>query len=222
MTTVRSFVYIYIVDASQDGRLARGQKARAAILARAADIGSAEGLEGLSIGRLATECGISKSNIAAHFGTKERLQLAAVQYAARVFAEQVVIPATTASEGLPQLVALYDRWIDYSRRRVFAGGCFFAAVTAEYDARDGSLRDMLRECRSQWIELQEQLITQAQASSELTDNIDAAQLAFELDAFAQAANATAVLYDDEAAYDRAQLAIQARLNHLRRSTHEKD
>jgi AcrR family transcriptional regulator len=191
-------------------------------LARAADIGSAEGLEGLSIGRLATECGTSKSNVAAHFGTKERLQLAAVEYASDVFAEAVVVPAMAAPKGLARLLALNERWMDYSRRRVFSGGCFFAAVTAEYDARDGALRDALRDCRAEWIGLQQRLVAQAQSTGELSDEVGAAQLAFELDAFAQAANTTAVLYDDDTAYDRAAAAIRSRLDGLRLSTDGKD
>jgi AcrR family transcriptional regulator len=192
------------------------------ILARAADIGSAEGLEGLSIGRLAAECGTSKSNVAAHFGTKERLQLAAVDYASAVFAEHVVVAALAAPAGLPRLVALYERWMTYSRRRVFSGGCFFAAVTAEYDAREGAVREALRDCRTRWVDLQQELVRQAQFAGELREDMDAAQLAFELDAFAQAANAAAVLYDDDSAYDRADTAIRARLAGLRVPSQHKD
>jgi hypothetical protein len=66
--------------------------------------------------------------------------------------------------GLPRLLALYRQWMDYSRRRVFSGGCFFAAVTAEFDARDGEMRDVLRERRTNWLGLQQQLIAEAQQS----------------------------------------------------------
>ncbi|MGH3562186.1 MAG: TetR/AcrR family transcriptional regulator [Mycobacterium sp.] len=198
-----------------DGRLARGQRARAAILAKAADIASAEGLEGLSIGRLAQECGTSKSNVAAHFGSKAQLQLAAVAHAGDVFTQHVISPALQAGKGLPRLLALYQHWMDYSRRRVFSGGCFFAAVTAEYDAREGALRDALRERRTDWLGLQERLVREAQATGAIRADADPAQLAFELDAFALAANSDAVLFDDDSAYDRATAAIASRIHSIR-------
>lgn len=203
-----------------DGRLARGARARAAILASAADIASAEGLEGLSIARLAQECGTSKSNVAAHFGSKAQLQLAAVDYAGEVFTTEVIAPALGAPKGMPRLLALYRQWMDYSRRRVFSGGCFFAAVTAEYDARDGALRDVLRERRLSWLGLQQQLVREAQATGEIGADLDPAQLVFELDAFALAANSQAVLFDDDTAYDRATAAITSRIDVERTRAHE--
>ncbi|GAS89811.1 TetR/AcrR family transcriptional regulator [Mycolicibacterium brisbanense] len=203
-----------------DGRLARGARARAAILASAADIASAEGLEGLSIARLAQECGTSKSNVAAHFGSKAQLQLAAVDYAGEVFTTEVIAPALTAPKGMPRLLALYRQWMDYSRRRVFSGGCFFAAVTAEYDARDGALRDALRERRLSWLGLQQQLVREAQAAGEIGADLDPVQLVFELDAFAVAANSQAVLFDDDTAYDRATAAITSRIDVERTRVHE--
>jgi AcrR family transcriptional regulator len=204
------------VQATTDGRLARGERARSAILAKAADIASAEGLEGLSIGRLAQECATSKSNVAAHFGSKVQLQLAVIAYAGDVFARHVVGPALRSEAGLVRLVALYQHWMDYSRRRVFSGGCFFAAVTAEYDARDGVIRDSLRESHSRWLGLQEQLVREAQSTGEIRADVDATQLAFELDAFARAANCQAVLFDDNTAYDQAAAAIMVRIDSVKR------
>ncbi|MGH3553928.1 MAG: TetR/AcrR family transcriptional regulator [Mycobacterium sp.] len=198
-----------------DGRLARGERARSAILAKAADIASADGLEGLSIGRLAQECGTSKSNVAAHFGPKAQLQLAAIGYAGDVFVRHVISPALHAENGLPRLVALYQHWMDYSRRRVFSGGCFFAAVTAEYDAREGVIRDALRGHHTSWLGLQERLVHEAQATGEIRADVDPAQLAFELDAFARAANSQAVLFDDDTAYDQATVAITARIESIK-------
>jgi AcrR family transcriptional regulator len=204
-----------LVQVTTDGRLARGERARSAILARAADIASADGLEGLSIGRLAQECATSKSNVAAHFGSKVRLQLAAISYAGDVFTRHVVGPALQCETGLPRLVALYQHWMDYSRRRVFSGGCFFAAVTAEYDARDGVIRDALRENHNNWMGLQERLVHEAQATGEIRADLDPVQLAFELDAFARAANSQAVLFDDDTAYDRATAAITVRIDSIK-------
>lgn len=203
--------------ATTDGRLARGERARSAILAKAADIASAEGLEGLSIGRLAQECATSKSNVAAHFGSKVQLQLAVISYASDVFTRHVVSPALHIEGGLSRLVALYQHWMDYSRRRVFSGGCFFAAVTAEYDARDGVIRDALRESHNRWLGLQEQLVREAQSTEDVRADVDPTQLAFELDAFARAANCQAVLFDDNTAYDQAAAAIMVRLDSVKRT-----
>jgi AcrR family transcriptional regulator len=105
------------------------------------DIASAEGLEGLSIGRLATELNMSKTGTFAHFGSKEQLQLATVDAAKQVFLEQVVQPSLTQSRGVPRLRAMLENWIGYVERIVFRGGCFFAAASAEFDSRPGAVRD---------------------------------------------------------------------------------
>jgi AcrR family transcriptional regulator len=198
-----------------DGRLARGERTRAAILAKAADIASVEGLAGLSIGRLAQECGTSKSNVAAHFGSKAQLQLAAVRYATDVFMREVVSPALKARRGLPRLLAIYECWCDYSRRRVFSGGCFFAAVVAEYDARDGVVRDELRQFRTASLGFQTRLVAEAQQAGEIHADADPAQIAFELDAFTLGANSQSLLFDDASAYERATVAIAARIESVK-------
>ena len=56
----------------------KGDRTRQSILERAVDIASVEGLEGLTIGRLADELDMSKSGLFAHFGSKEDLQLATI------------------------------------------------------------------------------------------------------------------------------------------------
>src|ERR1700754_345360 len=76
-----------------DGRVERGRQSRRAILGRAMDIASAEGLESLSVRRLATELDVSKSGVFAQFGSKEELQLATVRAAVDVFVTHVVKPA---------------------------------------------------------------------------------------------------------------------------------
>ena len=70
----------------------RGDRTKRAILAKAVDIASVEGLEGLSIGRLASELGVSKSGLFAHFGSKLELQLETVQAASELFEEHVWQP----------------------------------------------------------------------------------------------------------------------------------
>src|SRR5215468_1992636 len=105
----------------------QASKTRNEILRTSMDIASAEGLEGLSIGRLASELQMSKTGIFAHFGSKEQLQLATVEAAKQVFLEQIVNPALKQPRGKVRLLAMLEHWIGYVERIVFRGGCFFAA-----------------------------------------------------------------------------------------------
>ena len=115
------------------------------MLANAADLASVDGLDGLSIGRLAAVANVSKSGIATLFGTKERLQLATVAAARERFQETVIEPARVEPRGIRRLVALFDAWIAYSRDRVFPGGCFFGAAQIDVDAKAGPVHDAVAE-----------------------------------------------------------------------------
>src|SRR4051812_46434953 len=124
-----------------DGRIRRGDRTRRLVLRRAVDVASVDGLEGLSLGRLATELELSKSGVFALFGSKEELQLATIDAALTIFRSHVVTPARAAAPGLPRLRAVCEKWLDYSEQRVFPGGCFFSNVGAEFDARPGRVHD---------------------------------------------------------------------------------
>jgi AcrR family transcriptional regulator len=173
---------------------------REAILERAVDIASTHGLEGLTIGRLASELGLSKSGLFGHFGSKEELQLATVRQAAARFVKSVIEPAYEEPEGRAQLQALCDHYLDHLAAAVFPGGCFWAAAAAEFDGRPGPVRDAVRDAMAAWLgELERQART---AGAE-----DPGQLAFELQALVAAANSSHQLLDDPAAFDRARHAI---------------
>lgn len=194
-----------------DGRVLRGEESRKAILTRAAQVASVEGLEGLSLGRLAAELEISKSGVFAHFGSKEALQLATIRFASTIFNAEVVEPALRIPPGVGRLCGLYERWLRYSRRRVFPGGCFFSEVTAEFDARSGRVHDRVARSHQDWIDFQRRIVIDARQLGELHDTTDEVRLIFELDALARAANAQAVLHDDDTAYDLAHAAILDRI-----------
>jgi len=115
------------------------------------DSASAEGLEGLSIGRLAAELKMSKTGIFAHFGSKEQLQLATVETAKQIFLEKVVQPALKNPRGLPRLKAMLEHWLGYVERIVFRGGCFFAVASSEFDSRPGAVRDEIAELTKAWM-----------------------------------------------------------------------
>jgi AcrR family transcriptional regulator len=180
-------------------------------LQRAGDIASVEGLEGLTIGRLAGDLNVSKSGLFAHFGSKEQLQLATITAAIEVFTDRVINPAVSAERGVRRVWALCESWLDYSRARVFPGGCFFYGVGAEFDARPGSVRDAMAAARKNWLELFERTVIDACRLGELASDTDPAQLVFELDALAAAANGRAQLLDDDDAYRRARIAMFERL-----------
>ena len=193
----------------------KGQRTRNSILETAAALATEEGLEPLSIGRLAEETGMSKSGLFAHFGSKEELQLATVEYAAALFVAEVIEPARSAPRGLARIWALCDHMIGYSERQVFPGGCFFAATSFEFNNRPGPVRDRIEEMIRSWLSYLEHAVEQAQEAGELDPKASAREVAFQLDAFAQASNAQYQLFRDPQVFDDARRAIQERLESLR-------
>ena len=188
--------------ATTDGRTR--PETRAAILDRGVDLASAEGLEGLTIGRLAAETGMSKSGLFRHFGSKEELQLATVGHASRVFVEAVIEPALAAERGEPRLRALCEGYIGHLERQTFSGGCFWGATTAEFDDRPGPVRDAIGEAFGAWTG---ELARQAR----LAGVGDPEQLAFELVSIATGANNRYRLFGDPGAFALARTAFDERL-----------
>src|SRR5512135_1578648 len=109
-------------------RRSDGEQSRNAILDEAARLATVEGIGGLSIGRLADAVGMSKSGLFAHFGSKEELQLATIETASALFAEQVIEPASAAPTGLERLRRLAENFLRHVEGGVYPGGCFFASV----------------------------------------------------------------------------------------------
>jgi len=177
-------------------------RTRGTILDRAVDLASTEGLEGLTIGRLASELELSKSGLFGHFGSKEELQLSTIEEASRRFIAEVIEPTFTVPEGAARLRALGQSYIDYLERGVFSGGCFFAAASVEFDDRPGPVGDRVRESVAAWMDYLER---QARAAG----TADPKLLAFELHALAQGANSAFRLFGDPGAFKRARRAMEA-------------
>ena len=199
----------------EPGRRPRAQRSdgirtRRAILEEAARLATVEGLDGLSLGRLADGVGMSKSGLFAHFGSKEELQLATVETASEIFDELVIGPAVAAPNGVERIRALTEGFLRHVEVAVFPGGCFFASVAAELDTRSGPVRDMALAVVAEWIGMLEQAVSDAQGEGLLDPEVDPAQLAFELDAYLMLANAQFVA-GGEASLDRARRAIAERL-----------
>lgn len=193
-------------------RRADGERRRKAILSTAARLATVEGIDGLSIGRLADEIGMSKSGVYAHFASKQDLQLATIDTAREIFIEVVSRPALSAPRGLERLRALCLRFLDHVDQQVFPGGCFFASVAAEVAARPGEVRDRIAREQLGWIAMIERLVIEARELGELAPGTDAAQLAFELNALIVAANTAFVLHADPAGLDRARHAVDRLLS----------
>src|SRR6201984_1700735 len=147
-------------------RRPRGLTTRRAILRRAVNLPSVEGLEGLTIGRLASTLRISKSGLFAHFGSKEDLQCAVVDEARDIFVESVVLPASKL-RGLDRLRALCGNWLRYGKARVCPGGCFFSAASLEFDDRPGRVRDRIVELMKKWLGNLEQAAGDRQSPGEI-------------------------------------------------------
>ncbi len=197
---------------STDRRRLRGMRTRQSILSHAARVGSAEGLEAVSLQRLATDLGISKSGLFAHFGSKEELHLATIDAAAQIFTDEVIRPALSAPRGVGRVWALCNSWLSYLERGVFPGGCFFWAVAEEFDSRKpGPVRDSVLAKKNYWSYSLQRAMREAQEAGEVDPAVDPEQLAWELDSLLGGANSGFKGGDGLQALERGRRAIRDRL-----------
>jgi AcrR family transcriptional regulator len=187
-----------------------GERSRRTILDAAAKLATVEGLEGLSIGRLAEHIGMSKSGLYAHFGSKEELQLAAIETAGGIFEAEVIAPAEQAATHLEKLRVLCEQFLSHVERRVFPGGCFFASAAAEFDTHPGPVRERISDFQRGWTDLLAQVVRDAQADGELRSE-DPDQLVFELNGYLLMANMAFLLYGSTQPIERAREAVASRL-----------
>ena len=198
-------------EATPRRRRQAGERSRRTILAAAARLATVEGLEGLSIGRLAEEVGISKSGLYAHFRSKRELQLATIDTAGEIFEREVVAPGAASPPGIPRILALAEAFLSHVERGVFPGGCFFTAATAEMNVRPGPVRDRVGEFVAGWLGTIEAAVHEARERGELASETDAAQLAFEINALLVTANLAFLLFGAPEVLERARRGIRHRL-----------
>jgi AcrR family transcriptional regulator len=156
--------------------MSKGDETRQGILSRAFELACTVGLSGLTIGRLAEETGMSKSGLFAHFGSKEALEVAVVDEAARQFVHDVLVPALGKARGEPRVKALFENWLAWGNR---PGGCFFVAASAELDDRPGPARDALARASKDWIDELATAARIAQSEGHFRTDLDTHQFAFE-------------------------------------------
>jgi AcrR family transcriptional regulator len=192
---------------------APGDRSRARVVEQAAQLATIEGIEGISIGRLADATGIAKSSVYALFGSKEELQLATINAARDSFIVEVVGPALDSTEpGRHRLLALCEGYLSYVERRVFPGGCFFVSASAEVGGRSGRVHDEVARIQQQWRDVLGREASAAVDRGELPVDTDPQQLAFELGVILAGTNIVSVLHDDLAVIGRARSAVESRLS----------
>lgn len=192
----------------------KGKLTRQAILSRAVQIASREGLEKLTIGRLAKDLNMSKSGLFSHFGSKESLQISTIEMASEIYRNEVIRPALRASKGLARLWSICQHFSAYAQQEVFSGGCFFATVTSEYKSCPGLIRDMLALRMRDWLSFLASIIAEAQESGEMNQDIDPSQLAFELQSLLMGTNWFYQLFEEENIVPTGLEAIRQRLLQL--------
>lgn len=183
------------------------EDSRAQTLAAAVQVASVVGLEGLTIGRLADQLGMSKSGLVGRFGAKEDLQLAALDHAAEIFRRTVYEPASVAAPGLARLNAICDAWVSYLARPPFPGGCFLTTAMVEFDALPGPVNDAVKKVMRRWLALLEREAEIAIGNRELPAVTDPKDVAFTLNALAVGANCDFQLNHNPDSLTRARRAM---------------
>jgi AcrR family transcriptional regulator len=172
-----------------------------AILDRAVDVASTDGLEGLTIGRLAADMRMSKAGVIGHFGSKQQLQLQALERAIALWTATVWEPVAGTEPGLPRLRAVARRWSAYLGDCPFPGGCFLTAASFEFDDRPGPVRERVREALDLWLSV-------LAADARRAGFTDPDQIAFELNAIAMGTNHAVRLQGDSKASSRCRRAME--------------
>ncbi len=182
-------------------------RTRDAILVEVVDEASVNGLDGITIGTLAERLQMSKAGVIGPFGSKERLQLDALERAAAIFRADVWEPAAAEPAGQPRLEALIDAWLAHLSRPTFPGGCFLTQAAADFDARPGAVRDAVQAIDRRWRGVIAAEVRAAVEAGEI-ESVDPQQAAFEINAIAQGVNQAIQLQADPAAVDRGRTAMR--------------
>jgi AcrR family transcriptional regulator len=183
------------------------QRTRVAIVEHGTRQASIEGLEGMTIGRLAEGLGLSKAGVVGPFGSKQALQLAVLGEAVRVFTERVWTPAAGRPAGRPRLLAVCERWVAYLADCPLPGGCFITTASTEWDAREGPVRDAVAGAQRRWLDTLSADAEVAVRAGELPAETDPTELAFALNGIAMSLNQAIQLFSDDAAPDRARRSL---------------
>ncbi len=206
----------------QPRALTKGEETKQAILERAAELASQRGLEGLTIGTLAGETGLSKSGLYAHFASKERLCVEVLEFVAQRFVDVVVRPALAAPRGEPRLRALFHNVLQWPERCELPGGCLLIAAITELDDRPGAAREVLVRQQKDWLDTVATVARSAIAEGHFRKDVDPEQVAFELYSLEFAYHHTARLLADPKAKSRTKHAFEALIERCRPARRDRD
>jgi AcrR family transcriptional regulator len=199
---------------TRDGRLARGERTRTAVLDQALVLATSAGLDGLSLNQVADALGVSKSGLFAHWRSKEALQLAVIDHAREQWTDRVIRPALTAPPGLRRLWALHDSRMAFYEARVLPGGCFFANAHFEFNARPGVIRDRLATELADWMRLLTRVAADAVTAGDVPAGTDPAALAYQTEALGVCAVMQAPVLGPEPTFRQARGSLHAHLRSL--------
>jgi AcrR family transcriptional regulator len=186
----------------------KGQETRGVILEEAGRLARQVGLGGLTIGSLATQTGMSKSGLFAHFGSKESLQLQVIDHNTERFTTEVVRPALKAPRGEPRIRALFELWLGWSSAE---GGCPLVAAAFELDDQPGPVRDRLVRDQRAWVETIAMIFTGGITEGRFRPDADPRQFAQDIEGVMLAYHLTSRLLGDEEAATRARRGLDALL-----------
>jgi len=191
------------------GVMAKGNTTRARIVETALRAASVDGLEGISLGKVAGDIGMSKSGLFAHFDSKEALQVDVIEAAAEKFAAVVVVPALSAPRGEPRLRALFEHWLKWEQNESLPGGCVFMHAVAELDDRPGPVRDALVRQQTMWLDTLAKAVRLTIDAGHFRPDVDPSLFAFQLYGIVVAYYHASRLFRDPAAKEHAERAFDA-------------
>ncbi len=186
--------------------MTKGKETKMVILESGLDMASQLGLEGVSIGALAKETNMSKSGLFAHFQSKENLQIEILDYAARIFSEDVIIPALATEAGIPRIKALVNNWIEWSDN--LTGGCIFVTASTDYSDRPGKVRECLLGQQGDWIACLCRIAESAIKVGDFREGIECEQFAFDLYSLLLGFHLYDKLLDDSETKKRQEIALE--------------
>ena len=196
--------------------MGKGDATRAAILERGVQVATQTGLDGLTIGRLATELGLSKSGLFAHFRSKEALQIQVLDASAERFVREVVRPALREPRGERRLRAIFERWLAWTQTNSGPGGCLFVAAAAELDDRPGAVRERLVALQKGWLEILATVYRTGVEERQFRRDVEPDQFAYDLYSVMLGFHHAARLLRDPQADARANAAFERLISSVRR------
>lgn len=181
----------------------RSEKTCETILDEAIYIASKTGFEALTIGKLASAVGMSKSGLFAHFNSKEQLQVDVLKAVAKKFVDVVIKPSLKAYRGEPRIRAIAKNWLEWTNAKFMPGGCLFLTATVEFDDKPGPVRDFLVSNQKLWVNFISEAAGLAIEEGHFRKDLDIEQFSFEFHSIYQSYHYASKLLNDPMAETRA-------------------